>query len=423
MRRALVAAVLLIVIISAGAWLGSEAYAEAQFRQAQSALQDADFAAARGHLQCCLALRPNRFQFHFAAAQLQRRMGAFQSALHHLDRCQQLAGAGVDVSSLERTLLAAQQGAVLKVERPLWALVEQGHPETVLILEALARGYLHVYSLPLAEKSLKLLLEQRPQHAEGWFLRTGICEMTGPAADAVAFYRRALELRPSNDSYRLRLANFLIQLQRFEEARPHLEELCLRQPASSEALLGLARVASHAGERDRGRELVEKVLAIQPAHAQALVESARLDLDEGKLAHAQAALGRALEADPSDRACHYLLFQCLERLGNQKAARQQQARWQALESDLTRLEKIVRQDIPENPRSADLDYEMGSILARHGKAERALSSYRHALNCDPSHKQTHEALSRHLSQTGILEQAGLHQDPAAPPAAIRRPGP
>src|SRR5262245_18294519 len=121
-RRALVALALIIVIVTAAAWLAAEAYAEAQFWKAQQALANLDFAVARGHLQRCLSLRPNRFQFHFAAAQLERRMGSFPQARRHLERCQRLAGDRNDVSALEQTLLEAQQGGVSRWNGPCGTL-------------------------------------------------------------------------------------------------------------------------------------------------------------------------------------------------------------------------------------------------------------------------------------------------------------
>lgn len=408
-KRVLVVMALVVVIAAAAAWLGTEVYAETRFRAAQEALGSFDFAAARAHLRSCLALRPNRFQFHFAAAQTERRAGFFLEALHHLDRCQELAGDHADVSSLERTLLHAQQGAVAKVEIPLWALVEQNHPDKPLILEALARGYLQVYSLPLADKSLKMLLEEQPTHAEAWFLRAGICEMLGSSADGLEFYRRAVELRPNNDSYRLRLANFLLHSHRAKEALPHLERLYQRQPHNPDVLWGQARALFDTGREDRSKYLLSQALAVQPDHPQALAEMAKLDLHEGNIAQAQTGLQKALAADPSDRASHYLLLQCLNRTGNKQAARQQQARWQALENDMTRLEDILRNQLPKNPRSADLFHELGVIFARHGKPERALSSYQHALTCDPKHRASHQALAGCFEQAGKTEPAARHR--------------
>ncbi len=399
-KRVLVALTLLFVIVAVAVWLGTEVVAEIRFRRAQEALRNFDYAAAREHLRGCLALRPNRFQFHFAAAQTERRAGFFRQALQHLDRCQQLAGDGADISSLERTLLQVQQGAVAKVESPLWLLVEQNHPEKLLILEALARGYLLVYSLPLADKALNMLLEDQPTHAEAWFLRGGICEMLGDSKEGLVCYRQALALRPNNDAYRLRLANFLLAAHQTGEALPHLEQLCRSQPHNPDALAGLARALSHTDRKDECRDLLARALAVQPQHPQALAEIAKLDLDEGKFAQAQDALQKALQADPSDRANQYLLFQCLERAGKKEAARHQQARWRALENDLERLEDIVRREIPKNPRSADLYYELGVIFARHGKPERALSSFQLALTCDPNHPAAYQARARYFQEAG-----------------------
>jgi len=398
-RRVLLAVTLLVVIGTIAVWLGTEAVAELHFQKAQNALRNLDFADAREHLRACLALRPNRFQYHFVAAQTERRAGDFHQARYHLDRCQKLAG-DADISSLERTLLHAQQGGVAEVERPLWRLVEQNHSDKLLILEALAHGYVRVYSLPLADKALKMLVEEQPAHAEAWFLRGGICELLGASAEGLKFYRRAVDLRPMNDPYRLRLANCLLQTNRNEEAVPHLEELCRRQPNNADALSGLARALSHTDRKDRCRQLLARAFAVQPEHPQALAVAAKLDLDDGKFALAQERLQKAIQADPTDRVNQYLLFQCLERAGQKEEARKQHDRWKALEKDLARLEEIVRHELPKKPRSADLYVELGVLFARYGKPDRALRSYEQALACDPNHVGAQQAIADLPSREG-----------------------
>jgi len=396
-KKAVISLTLIAVILTTAIWLGTEVLAEIRYRKAQEALGKFDFVAAREHLQSCLALRPNRFQYHFAAAQTERRAGSFRQALFHLDRCQELADA--DISSLERTLLQVQQGAVAKLENPLWLLVEQNHPEKVLILEALARGYLLVYSLPLADKALTMLLEEQPSHAEAWFLRGGICEVLGATSEGLGYYRQAVELRPDLDAYRLRFANCLLLANQNEEALPHLEQLYARQPNNPDVLSGLARALGPTEQKDRRRDLLKRALAVQPNHPQALAEIAKLHLDEGKFDLAEKALQKALLADPSDRSNQYLLFQCLERAGKKEAAHQQQLRWKALENDLARLEEIVRHELPKNPRSADLYVELGVIFARHGKPERALASYQQALTYERNHSAAIEEMSKVKSST------------------------
>src|SRR5579864_4757825 len=95
-KRCLFVLALLSVIAGVVLGLGTELLAEVRFRRAQEALGRFDFASAREYLQGCLALRPNRFQYHFVAAQTERRAGFFRQALYHLDRCQELAGPDAD---------------------------------------------------------------------------------------------------------------------------------------------------------------------------------------------------------------------------------------------------------------------------------------------------------------------------------------
>jgi tetratricopeptide (TPR) repeat protein len=391
-RRSLLVLTLLVMIGTVGVWLGTEILAEIHFRKAQSALEDFDFPLARRHLQSCLALRPNRFQYHFTAAQTERRAGFYEEALHHLNRCQELAGDNADISSLEKTLLHAQQGGVAEVENPLWRLVEENHPDKALILEALARGYVRIYSLPLAQKALKLLLDDHPGYAEAWFLRGGIAELLGEPLEGRKCYKRAVELRPDNDTYRLGLAKVLLSLSQAAEVLPHLEKLREHQPDNAEALAGLGRAMSQLGKKDQSRDLFQRALAIEPHNAQALAELARLDLDEGNLAQAENGLEKAIQADPTDRINQFRLFQCLEREGKKEAARRQHERWQALEKDLTRLESIVRHDLPKNPRSADLYTELGTLFNRYGKTDRARFAFQQALAFDPQHAGAQKAL-------------------------------
>jgi Tfp pilus assembly protein PilF len=116
-------------------------------------------------------------------------------------------------------------------------------------------------------------------------------------------------------------------------------------------------------------------------------------MDEGKLSQARLKLEMALQADPTDRVNQYLLFQCLERAGDKEAAKLQFDRWKSLEKDLTRLEQIVRHELPKNPHSADLYVELGALFARHGKSDRALSSYQQALARNPNHPEALQAIA------------------------------
>jgi predicted Zn-dependent protease len=348
-------------------WTGTEAYAEFKYHLAESAAERYEFDEALRHLRTCLRLRPGRFHYCFLAARAARRARRFREAHDYLARCQVLAGDQADVSLLERTLLRAQEGDVLAVEGALWVAIKKNHPEKNLIYEALAQGYVHIGYLPLAEECLAPLLQAEPDHAEAWLWRASVFELSGNRQDTATFYRKAVELRPDNPRYRLGLALFLLSLNSFQEARPLLEQLCEAEPANPDVLVGMARLLVESGRHETAGDLLDRALKIRPAHVQGLTASAKLAFRNEQFATAEDYLRRALAVDPTERAAHYLLYQCLEKEGKKDEAARQRVRLKTVQGDLLRLDEILRTDLFHNPRRAELYNELSAIFARNGR--------------------------------------------------------
>jgi len=313
--RLLALVALFALIGSVVFWLGTEVSAERHYSAACQALLCHDYASAAERVDACLGLRPNRFRFLFLAAQIARRAGNYAQAQDYLARCRDLAGTQTDVTLLERLLLRAQQGEMTGTEATLWALVEEDHPEKALVLEALARGYRQNYRLPLAEVCLKRLVELDPDYAQAWVWRAEIFDLLGSQQETLRYYERAVELEPDKDDFRLRLALYLLHANLAPQAQEHLQQLRTRQPDNPDILTGLAGCALEAGDPARARQLLKQALANKSDHAGALAIMGRLALHDGDAVRAEVWARRALAAEPSDRAAHYLLFQCLERLG------------------------------------------------------------------------------------------------------------
>jgi tetratricopeptide (TPR) repeat protein len=399
-RRLLLLTALTALIGAVAAWLGVEVYAERQLAAARAALVRYDFAAAHTHAEACVRLWPQRFSYRFLAAQAARRACNYRAAEEHLACCEELAGEANNVGMLERMLLRAQQGQLAAVERALWILVEEHPADKLLILEALTRGYLQHYRLAAADKCLKLLLEEAPDHTEAWLWRGGILELVGNEEEALRCYRQAFELAPDNDTYQLRLALFLVRLNRTPEALPHLEQLGARRPDSADGLVGLAACLLATGDQVRGREVLERALALQPEHVQGLAEKGKLALEGNDLPRAEALLRRAAAAEPSDRAIQYLLHQCLLRSGQTAEAHQQQVHLKVLEKDLARMEQILRSGPGDRRQSPDSFYELGAIFSRHGRPDLGRYWYQQALALNPGHQPTRTALARDREVTG-----------------------
>src|SRR5439155_24567809 len=149
--------------------------------------------------------------------------------------------------TLERDLIRAQRGDVAGVENQLLRFIEHDHPDTLLILEALCQGYIKSYRLPHALRCLERWLERRPDDVQALLWRAEVEQLRSSTQEALADYRRVVELSPEHDSARLRLAELLAAEHQPAEAVPHFERLRQRQPANPPVLLGLARCRALAG--------------------------------------------------------------------------------------------------------------------------------------------------------------------------------
>jgi len=171
--------------------------------------------------------------------------------------------------------------------------------------------------------------------APAWYRRANASRAQGKLDDAVAGYRRALELDPRHDDARFNLATTLIALDRAREAEPLLRQLAARTPAPTDVLqnLGIAlarqerhheaepylRAALAAGpanvallkdlalvlhrlSRDGDAiEMHERAIALEPGDPQLHSDAAELQFQRGELARARHHFERALALAPGHR--------------------------------------------------------------------------------------------------------------------------
>src|SRR5262249_40561182 len=145
-----------------------------------------------------------------------------------------------DELRLERCLLRAQDGDLAEVQETLWHFIEEQHPDTALILEALVLGYMKVGSSKAGQAALARLLEMEPDNLAGLYWRGVISAHRGNEQAALADYRRVLELNPEHPEARKRLADLLVTRDPVE-ARTHLDRLLQSQPRDPALLLSLFR--------------------------------------------------------------------------------------------------------------------------------------------------------------------------------------
>ena len=399
------------LVAAAGVVLSYQAWAEYHRWEAESALTRREFDRALAHLKLCLEVWPRSAETHFLAARAARRAGAYDEAEHHLGVCKQL-GWVPEAVSLERALLLAQRDDPAGLEEYLLTCVHKDHPDSVLILEALARGYMRTYQMGRASDCLDLWLQREPDNVQALAWRGEVMERRNRTPDAVNDYRRALELDAQRDEVRLRLAKAQYQLRQFEEAAAHYQQVSQHQPGNPEALLGLARCRHEEGRAEEAGQLLDLVLAARPHDPGALTERGNLALERGQVADAERWLREAVAAGPYEREAVYGYWQCLERQGKHEEARTWHERLQRIDADWKRMTDVMH-DLSKAPRDPGLRCEAGQLLLRNGHEEEGLRWLDSALEMQPGHRRTHQVLADYFEEKGQPEQATYHRRLAA----------
>ncbi|TMQ32268.1 MAG: tetratricopeptide repeat protein, partial [Planctomycetota bacterium] len=329
-----------------------------------------------------------------------------------LDRYATLLGGGPEVG-LEKTLLAVRQGKVNPGDESyLWAMIEQNPNDATVIVEVLVPYYLEHYHFQSAGQALELWLQIDPGAVRPLLLRAQVYEAMGDPQKALADYRQAVKLAPDSEEAELQLAIQLVGHLKAAEAAGHFEHLLQGRPDSAIVLVGLARCRYLTGDARTAQDLLKRALAMHPNSVNALCELGQIALEDGHVEDAERWLQEALRQDPYERDALHLLARCYQKLDKKNLAKEYTARFTKVDADLVRLKKLAR-EVLDAPRNPDLRYEAGVICLRNGQAQEGLRWLSGALQIDPQHGPTHQALADYYEKAGEPETAARHRQKAA----------
>jgi tetratricopeptide (TPR) repeat protein len=404
----LVIAALLGLIAFGGSSAGWSIWGWHHYQEAQRALERGDLAQAQAHLARCLEVRNNSAETHFLAARTARRAGNFDDAERHLKESQRL-GELRERIDLERALLRAQRGDLpTQIESNLQYFVEQDHPDTVLILEVLAKHYIKTYQMVAARNCLNIWLAREPENIQALMWRAETNERLFVFQEAQEDFGRVVALDPQHEEARLRLGEILVHVHQPEEALPHFRFLVERRPEDAAVLLGLARCFHLLNQPDEAVKLLDKILTVSPNDPAALGERGRLAFELGQLDQAEHWLRKAWNLAPYEKETTYSLFLCLKQLKKDKEAKEILAKLDNIENQLSRLKEITRA-ISGAPHDPALRHEAGMIFLRSGQAREGLRWLNSALQEDPRHQPTHQALLEYYESIGDEVRAAAHR--------------
>jgi tetratricopeptide (TPR) repeat protein len=417
MRRALRLAALLLLL--AGLALGGHLWADGHYRAACRALARGDPAEAQRHLALCSRVWFHGAQTRLLQARAARLAGEYDQAETFL-RAAEFLGAAPEAVEVERLLRRAQQGELADLEGPLVGRVLRGHPDAARIVEALGPAYLANYQLVQARECARRWVALEPDCARAWLFQAHALERAKDQAGVRESYRRAVELAPDDLDARLALAGCLADFSP-REALEQFEYVRARRGDSPALLTGLAHCRVNLGQLDRARPLLDIALAARPDDWAALFERARLAQAAGAATEAEQWFRRAAAVKPYELGILHGLHACLAQVGKRDEAEEVRARLERVKADLGRVAELTRQ-VASRPRDPGPRCEVGTILMRNGMEAEGLDWLATALQADPRHAATHQALADYYARRGDAERAAEHREAAAAGAFALPPG-
>jgi tetratricopeptide (TPR) repeat protein len=395
----------LLLLLSALA-LGVHLWAATRYRAAREALARGDYSQAQQHLARCARVWLWGAETRLLQARAARLAGEYDRAESYLRSCEELGGPP-DRVAVERALRRVQQGDLASGEKPLVSRVLRGDPDTVLILETLTPAFLSRYRLLDAAECVKRWLEREPDRLQAWSYQAKVFDLLKDQDQALASYRRIVQLDPDNLQARLTLAGLVAELDP-QEAVGCFGYVRDRQGDSPALLAGLARCRLKLGQPDEARQLLDAALAVQPDSWAALSERARLALQTESAEEAEKWFRRALALKPYEPDVLHGFHSCLVQAGKKKEAEEVWARVARVKADMDQVSALTRQ-VAAQPHDPALRCEVGTILMRNGLEKEGLGWLATALQEDPSHPATHRILAEYYERTGDAQRAAEHR--------------
>jgi Tfp pilus assembly protein PilF len=408
-RHPRLAGVLLVLLGLTAAAGGGHLYVTHRLEAARIALRDGRLDDAQKDLALCLRVWPRSVPVHLLNARVLRSRGDLASAEVELNQCLKLQKGATEDIQLEFLLMRVQAQQVDEVEPQLMVYVDNQHRETTLILETLARAYMHNLRWRPALQSLDRWLKEDPGAARAYFWRGWVVEQLHDRDAAVEDYQRALGIDPNLTNAGLRLADLYMEMAQPLDALPHLERLRKAHPDQPQLLGALGRCKFMMGESREARPLLEAALEKLPEDPPLMIDLAKLDLQEDRVEEAEKLVRRVLEQSPFEVEAEVTLIDALRMQGRLAEAAEVQKKADRDKALLMKATMLLKDEAAHPSGSADRAYEIGMAFLQVGQDRVGREWLYQALDRDPIHRRAHEALAQDFEKKGDKERAAQHR--------------
>jgi superkiller protein 3 len=240
--------------------------------------------------------------------------------------------------------------------------------------------------------------------------------------EAVASYRRAIELDPKDALAPYNLGNALYQQGKVEEAVACFRRAIELDPKFALAHNNLGNALYQQGKVEEAVACYRRAIELDPKDALAHNNLGNALYQQGKVEEAVACIRRAIELDPKDTGAHSNLGNALLKQGKVDDAVAYFRRAIELDPKLalahSNLGNALLQQgkvddavacfhraIDLDPKLAIAHYNLGNALMMQGKVDEAVACYRRAIELDPKHAESHCNFGHALRDQGRFREA------------------
>jgi tetratricopeptide (TPR) repeat protein len=347
---------------------------------------------------------------HLLAARIERLDQQFISAAQYLDLCEHLSTPN-ERTQLERLFLRADTGELYELEDTLREAVNNDSAHKIEILETLIEANLREQRWMQARWAVNRLLELDRNSSRGWFWAGVLQERRRMLDEAIAAYKRSLELNPNRYNAAERVIDLLLTEKRATDALPYIQLLLERDPRRTSGRVGLAAYHIARGDGDdQARPILDELLREQPDLVAALLQRGKLACNTNQPAEGEGDLRRAAELQPHDSGILFAYQQCLQQLGKAAEAIKVRQEYETVLRQRDRLEQKLSPGNEHSYKDPAFLCEVAGLLMGLDRSEQGVEWYYRALRYDPNCILAHRALAEYYQTHGDAERAEEHRN-------------
>ena len=160
-------------------------------------------------------------------------------------------------------------------------------------------------------------------------LSAEIFEVQNRYSDAIAEYRKAIQMNPNAPDLHFRLGRALLleshSPEALEQAAAEFRSELKLNPEDGACEFQLGQIAQVQGKTAEAKSHFERAIALSPKSVQALIALGKLNSEERKYPDAISLLSRATELQPANESAHYALLTAYRNAGDMDKAKAEKA--------------------------------------------------------------------------------------------------